>query len=315
MTSLSDLEDGPRMVAVTGKGGVGKTTCSAAAAVQFARAGQRTLLLSTDRSPSLSDILEMDVFGEITSVDGVEHLDAVEMDYEQLREDWKGTYGEDVYHVFSSFLGVGREVIDYAAKAPGVVDEFVMSYILDRFEGDVYDRIVWDTAPAGSTISLLELQEEFYDHLGTAPKIYADLRSLARGEIKKRPGELFDEWRELAADCLEMVQGNGTAFVVVTIPEGLGVNETDRIIDDLEDHDLEVRRVVANMVLSDVTEEDCTHHRERAEMHAEYMDVLQDRYADEYGLATVPQLPREVKGLEAIETVADTLFDASESPE
>ncbi|WP_119821676.1 ArsA family ATPase [Halalkaliarchaeum desulfuricum] len=236
MASLKDLEDGPRMVAVTGKGGVGKTTCSAAAAVQFAGTGQRTLLLSTDRSPSLSDIL-------------------------------------------------------------------------DRFEGDTYDRIVWDTAPAGSTISLLDLQEEFYDRLGTAPNIYADLRSLARGEVKKRPGELFEEWRELAADCLEMVQGNGTAFVVVTIPEGLGVNETDRIIADLEDHDLDVRRVVANMVLSDVTEADCSHHRERADMHAEYLVVLEDRYADEYGLATVPQLPREVKRLEAIETVADTLFE------
>lgn len=308
MASLCDMEEEPRMVAFTGKGGVGKTTCSAAAALHFARKGQRTLLLSTDRSPSLSDILETDVFGEITPVDGVDNLDAVEMDYEVLREDWKETYGEDVYQVFSSFLGVGREVIDYAAKAPGIIDEFVMSYILDRFEGDTYDRIVWDTAPAGSTISLLELQEEFYDHLGTAPKIYADLRSLAQGDVKKRPGELFEDWRQLAADCLEMVRGRGTTFVVVTIPEGLGVNETDRIIDDLEDHGLDVRRVVANKVLEGVTESDCHHHRERAEMHAEYLEVLEDRYAEEYGLATIPQLPREVKGIEAVETVADTLF-------
>lgn len=312
MVSLCDLEGGPRMVAFTGKGGVGKTTCSAATAAHFARTGQRTLLLSTDRSPSLSDILESDVFGEITPVEGIENLDAVEMDYELLREEWKETYGEDVYRVFSSFLGVGREVIDYAAKAPGIVDEFVTSYLLDRFEGDVYDRIVWDTAPAGSTISLLELQEEFYDHLGTAPKIYADLRSLARGEVKKRPAELFAEWRELSADCLDMIRGEETTFVVVTIPEGLGVNETARIVADLEEHDVGVRRIVANMVLEDVAETDCEHHRERAEMHAEYLEVLEDRYAGEYGVVTVPQLPREVKGLEAIETVADTLFDAGD---
>ncbi|MEF8779527.1 MAG: ArsA family ATPase [Haloferacaceae archaeon] len=309
MTSLRDLEEGPRMVAFTGKGGVGKTTCSAATATHFAKSGQRTLLLSTDRSPSLSDILETDVYGEITPVENVDNLDAVEMDYEALREEWKRTYGEDVYRVFSSFLGVGREVIDYAAKAPGITDEFVMSYILDRFEGDSYDRIVWDTAPAGGTIALLELQEEFYDHLGQAPKIYADVRSLARGEVKKRPGKLFEEWRELAADCLGMVQGNGTTFVVVTIPEGLGVNETGRIVDDLEDHDLDVRRVVANRVLADVSAEDCRHHRERAQMHAKYLDVLEDRYADEYGLTTIPQLPREVKGLRAVETIAETLFD------
>lgn len=309
METLEDLEAGPRMVAFTGKGGVGKTTCSAAAAVRFARTGQRTLLLSTDRSPSLSDILETDVFGEITPVEGVDGLDAVEMDYDRIREEWKEEYGDDIYRVFSSFVPVGEEVIDYVAQAPGIADEFVMSYVLERFEGETYDRIVWDTAPAGGTIALLEVQERFYDHLGQAPKIYADLRSLASGELKKRPAKLFAEWRELSADCLAMVQGPGTTFVVVTIAEGLGVNETDRIVDDLESHGLDVRRIVANKILEDVSEDDCVHHRERAAMHADYLEILAERYADEYGLATVPQLPREVKGLEAIETVADHLFE------
>ncbi|AFZ72060.1 ArsA family ATPase [Natronobacterium gregoryi] len=312
MGELCDLESGPRMVAVTGKGGVGKTTCSAATAVHLAETGQRTLLLSTDRSPSLSDILETDVFGEITSVDGVDGLDAVEMDYDAIREKWKETYGEDIYRVFSSFVSVGEEVIDYVAEAPGIADEFMLGYILEYFEGDVYDRIVWDTAPAGGTIALLEAQERFYDHLGQAPKIYADLRSLASGDLKKRPATLFEEWRELSADCLSMVQGPDTTFVVVTIAEGLGVNETDRIIDDLERHDLGVQRVVANKVLEDVGADDCKHHRERAAMHAEYLEVLEDRYASEYGVATIPQLPREVKGLEAIETVSDHLFESAD---
>lgn len=308
MGLLSDLEDGPRMVALTGKGGVGKTTCSAATAYHFARSGHRTLLLSTDRSPSLSDILETDVFGEITPVEGVENLDAVEMDYELLRKEWKATYGADVYRVFSSFLGVGREVIEYAANAPGIVDEFVMSYILDRYESDEYDRIIWDTAPAGSTVSLLELQEQFYDHVGTAPKIYADLRSLARGKVKKRPAELFEEWQKLAEDCLAMVQGNGTVFLVVTIPEGLGIEETDRIIDDLVAHDIDIHRVIANRVLEDSSNDECQHHRKRARMHEKYLSVLDDRYATRYGVSTIPQLAREVKGLDSIETIADVMF-------
>ena len=81
MSSLSFLDDGgDRLVAFTGKGGVGKTTCSAATAIHFANRGERTLLVSTDRSPSLSDILETDVYGQRTAIDAVDGLEAIELD-------------------------------------------------------------------------------------------------------------------------------------------------------------------------------------------------------------------------------------------
>ncbi len=311
MVGFLDDEE-PRIVAFTGKGGVGKTTCATAAAVHFARAGERVLLLSTDRSPSLSDILGTDVYGDVTPVEEVPGLDAVEMDYDAIAERWKDRYGEEVYRVVSTFVPVGREVIDYVANAPGIPQEFAMSYILDYYVAGEYDRVVWDTAPAGSTVSLLELQEQFYAHLGQAPKFYAELRSVLKGDAGPRPSQLLAEWRELSADCLEMVRADDTYFVVVTIPETLGVRETDRVVEDLTSHGINVEGVVVNHVATADTC-DCAFHRERADMHAEHIETLESRYADDPGLAVVPQLASEVQGVAAIERVAETLFGGRDS--
>jgi arsenite-transporting ATPase len=305
-------EETPRIVAFTGKGGVGKTTCATATAVHLARNDERVLLLSSDRSPSLSDILDEDVYGEVTSVEAVAGLDAVEMDYAAIADRWRERYGEEVYQVISSFVPVDREVIDYVAEAPGIPEEFAMSYILDFYEDDSYDRIVWDTAPAGSTVSLLQLQEQFYAHLGQAPKFYAELRAALKRDGGRRPSTLLSEWRELSADCLEMVRADDTRFVVVTIPETLGVRETDRIVDDLRSHDLNVERVVANHV---VTPEicDCDFHRRRAALHGRHLETLESRYADDPGLVTVPQFADEVQGVGTLERVSEHLFEASDA--
>lgn len=308
MQSLSFLDDsGLRIVGFTGKGGVGKTTCSAATAIHFADRGERTLLVSTDRSPSLSDVLDTDVYGEITPVPGVKGLDAIELDFDAIADRWKERYGEEVYTVISSFMPVDRWVIDYIADAPGIATEFALSYLLDFYREETYDRIVWDTAPAGGTIGLIELEERLYSHLGRAPRFYAKLRSSLRDDVSLDPSELLDDWRQLAGDCLDMVRAEDTGFVVVTIPETLGVRETERIVSELEEKSISVIAIVANNV---ITEEicDCPYHRERAAMHETHLRELEGAYGDEPGLVPIAQLPTEVAGIASLREIEQRLF-------
>jgi arsenite-transporting ATPase len=117
-------EKNPKIVMFTGKGGVGKTTSSSSTAIQFAKSGLRTLLISTDPAPSLSD------------------LSVVELDYDLIVELWKEKYGEEVYTVASSFLPVDREIIEYVAGAPGMDQEFALSYLYDLHMSGEYDVIV-----------------------------------------------------------------------------------------------------------------------------------------------------------------------------
>jgi len=310
--SLRFLEEvKPRIVMFCGKGGVGKTTCASTTAVHFALKGFRTLLISTDPAPSLSDMLELDVRGEVTPVPTVENLEAVELDYDRVVEMWKERFGDEVYELISSFLPVEEDIIDYVAGAPGIDEEFALSYVYDLYVSDKYDIIVWDTAPAGGTLSLLKLEDTFYTHLGEAAKLYVKVRSalsaLTEGRAQRDPLKIIKEWEHLAQVVLEMLKDEGTQAYLVTIPEALGVNQTQRVANDLEKFGLHVGGVIINHVL---TEEAANtgFYRSRREMQLKYVDEIEETYSDSMPVVKLPLQSFEVKGVEALKKVEKLLF-------
>lgn len=302
--------ENPRVVMFVGKGGVGKTTCATATAFHFAKKGLKTLVISSDPTPSLSDILEVNVRGKITPVKHVESLSAVELDYDFVIEMWKKKFGDQVYGVISSFLPVGSDIVDYVAGAPAMDEEFALSYVLDFYESKDFDVIVWDTAPAGGTLSLLRLQEKLYKHLGDAARLYVRVRHaldiLSKGK-KEDPLRIIESWRGLAKRVFDMLRDERTHAIVVTIPEALGVRQTERIIEELKEFKIRISRILVNYVVSpDICA--CDFHRERASMQRKYIRILEKRYGKNIGLALLSQLPREVKGIEAVEKVEKLLF-------
>lgn len=308
--SYLDLEE-PRILAFCGKGGVGKTTCASATAFHFAKKGFSTLLISSDPTPSLSDILEVNVRGNITPIYYYKNLNAIELDYDLIVKRWKEKFGYEVYEVLSSFLPVGEEIIDYVAGAPGIDEEFALSYVLDIYESGNYDVIVWDTAPAGGTLSLIKLQDKFYRHLGEAAKLYVKVRKaveiLTKGRARRDPLNIIASWEKLAERVLNMLRDKRTHAIIVTIPEALGVHQTERVFKELEAFGMHVRKILVNYV---VTEDICAcdFHRQRASMQKNYLAILRERYEKEPGLAILPQLPHEVRGMKAIKRVEELLF-------
>ena len=307
--SYLDVEK-PKLVIFCGKGGVGKTTCASATALHFAKKGFKTLLISTDPTPSLSDILEVNARGNITTLENIKNLNVVELDYELVIEMWKEKFGYEVYEVISSFLPVGEEIIEYIAGAPGIDEEFALSYVLDFYESGNYDAIVWDTAPAGGTLSLLKLQDKFYRHLGEAAKLYMRVRKaieiLTKGRAKRDPIEIISEWEKLAQRVFNMLRDKKTHTIIVTIAEALGVRQTERVLKELEAFGMQVSKILVNYIITeDVCK--CSFHMERAAMQKHYLKVLRESCGESM-IATLPQLPREVRGVNVIEKVEKLLF-------
>jgi len=301
----------PKIVMFCGKGGVGKTTCASATAIHYASEGKRTLLISTDPSPSLTDILEINVMGDITEVPGVKNLKAVELDYEKVLDMWKIKFGNEIFEVISSFLPVEEEIIEYIAGAPGIDEEFALSYVLDLYTSGEYDVIVWDTAPAGGTLSLLYLQETFYNHMRDAAKLYIKLKETLEaltGREKRDPLKIIGEWEKLAEDVLDMVRAENTVAYLVTIPEGLGVNQTERIKRDLEKFQVNIGGIIINNFIPVEFAVGSDLLKKRVEVQAQYIDELEKMYSESLPVIKLALQSFEVKGLEALRSIAELLY-------
>lgn len=280
--SLDKRDAHPVILMFCGKGGVGKTTCASSTAIHYAAEGFRTLLISTDPAPSLTDILEVDVKGKITPIPGVENLDAVELDYSRIFDMWTEKFGDEVYAVISSFLPLGREILDYIAGAPGIDEEFALSYVYDLYTGGEYDVIVWDTAPAGGTLSLLYLQETFYTHMRDAAKLYIRLKETLKnltGREKRDPLKIIREWEQLAKNVLDMIRSENTTAFLVTIPEGLGVSQTERIKQDLEKFEIQIGGIIVNNLIPQEVDMSSELLSKRRQVQEKYMNILEETYS------------------------------------
>ncbi len=299
------------IVMFCGKGGVGKTTCASATAIHYARNGLKTLLISTDPAPSLSDILETDVSKGVTPVTEVNNLSAVELDYNSVVGMWREKFGQEVYKVISSFLPVEEDIIDYVAGAPGIGEEFALSYVLELYKSKKFDVIVWDTAPAGGTLSLLHLQETFYGHMGEAAKLFIRIREALKtvtGKEGSNPLKLIAEWEILAKEVLDMVRSEYTVAYLVTIPEALGVAQTQRIEKELTKFGVHIKAIIINYYLPEKEVEYSEMYMNRREVHLKYLKKLEDVYGNRLPMIKLPLQSFEVKGIYALQKVEAQLY-------
>jgi len=305
--SLSQLDDGKKRVLMFGgKGGVGKTTCSATTALHYASLGRRTLIISSDLTPSLSDMFEMEVGPTEKPVKGVDNLYALEIGPEEVMKRWKEKFGPEIYEAACSLIDMEYdEVIDYVGMAPGIQEEFMLDYVLERIKDGSYDLIVWDTAPAGDTLRLLELPHKFIAHLRIAPKVYLQVKDAFK--LKKVPFlNIIEGWKALAEEVTNFMRDpQNTEFILVTIPEGLGVYQARRLVKEFEGFGLRIRYMLVNNVIKNP---DSDFYSQRMEMQRKYIDMLSNDHGDRMQLIEVPLFPHEIKGVESLRELEAVLF-------
>jgi arsenite-transporting ATPase len=289
-----------------GKGGVGKTTTSATTALHFASAGRRTLIISSDLTPSLSDIFETQIGPTETPIPGVENLWGLEIDPDEVMRRWKVKFGPEIYEASQVFVDMPYDdLVDYVGLAPGIQEEFLLDFILERVRGDDYDLVVWDTAPAGDTLRLLELPYKFLKHLRTAPRVYLGVRD--KLQLGKVPFlDLIDSWRDLSQEIADFFKNPKNAeFILVTIPEALGVYQAQRLVGDFAEYGLEIRNMIVNNV---IVELDSDFLRRRRDMQHPYLQLLDEKYGDSMTITRLPLFAREIKGTQRLQKLEGLLF-------
>ena len=287
-----------------GKGGVGKTTCSAATALQLADAGETSLVISTDPTPSLSHIFEVE--GAHREREVRPRLFLTELGLADVRSMWDERFGREVYAVFSSFVD-----IDYAtfvqfmtSVLPGLNEEFMVDYIRRLALEARYRHLVWDTAPLGQTLALLGMPSMLDEHLRAAPRVYSHLRTT--GERKESVMAVIRRWRQLAADCMQFLRRD-VRFSMVAIPEALSVYQLDHVVDELRRYDLAIGRLIINNVVQ-VT--DSAFLEQKMREQRPHIERLRERYAA-IPIVEVPLFSGEVRGIERLRAVGRLLRPAA----
>ena len=207
------------------------------------------------------------------------------------------------------------DFVDYIGGAPGIEEEYMLNYILELVESGQYDLVVWDTAPAGHTLRLLHLPQIFLKHLEAATKFYMNLYSYLeklKDTVRLKKGkrsllEIISGWEDLAEKVVHFIRDSQKSeFIIVTIPEALGVKQTERIIEDFDKYQLRVNHLIVNYVIQQA---DCDFHRLRQEMQQAYIKILRDQYSSRIQLIETPLFPHEIKGVDRIGRVSEILFE------
>ena len=295
------LSNNGNVTMFAGKGGVGKTTCTAATALHYASNGEKTLVMSTDPTPSLSHIFETTDREQPKKITDTLYLYEVGLD--EVKRMWDKKFGREVYQVFSSLVSVSyEEFIDFITSIlPGLADEFMVDYLREQFQEKRYDRIVWDTAPLGQTLGLLQTPAMLSQHLKPAPRIYSKLK--VSSETRRSVLDIIKGWETLSHLDMEFLHKE-VSFTLVAIPEALSVEQLDSIMTEFDKLGVRVERLIINNVVKDTSS---AFLQTRAEMQKPYIELIRRRYQG-MKIIELPLLPSEVKGIDALRHIGQYLF-------
>jgi arsenite-transporting ATPase len=281
-----------RTVFFAGKGGVGKTVASCVTAVWLARQGYKTLLLTTDPAAHLGDVLGVPVRDDAAPVAGVPNLWATKIDPKAAADVYKARILADARQRGrppEAIRAMAEELDSPCTEEMAAFDRFIAYASQDDWQA-----IVFDTAPTGHTLRLLELPMDWSKQLDV--KVFSTVDSAAADDIaKQRFGKVIDMMRDPAR----------STFAFVMYPEATPIAEAKRAIDELATLGISLGLVVANLVLPP---DACTTPFTRARR------MMQEKYLAEMAALfpaptlQIPLLPHEVKGLDVLIALGEQIY-------
>src|SRR5512139_645639 len=212
----------------SGKGGVGKTSMACTHAVRFADQGKRTLIVTTDPASNLADVFEQPIGHKITPIQATPNLWAMEIDPDQATHEYIDRAMAPLRAAFPpQMLQVMEEQMSGPCTAEvAAFDRFTDFLELPSQNGSFYDVVIFDTAPTGHTLRLLELPAEWSQSI--------DAASEGSGQTCIGPAAAIQDAKHKYERALAaMRKSEQTNFIFVLHPEAISIKETRRAIDEL----------------------------------------------------------------------------------
>lgn len=301
-----------RIIIYTGKGGVGKTSVAAATGVKLARAGQRTLVISTDLAHSLADSFEIPLGHTPTPV--MENLWAEEINPQsELEVRWSSIYRYMVD--FLKVMGIKDILAEELTMLPGMEELFSLLEVYNYYQTGEYDVLILDCPPTASTLRILS----FFDAMGWYMERFFKFKRKGIKWIRNFSdtlmsiplpeddvfGALEEMYTKMEVTQAILADPDVTSIRLVLNPEQMVINETQRAYTYMNLYGFNVDAAIVNKILPDQV--DGAFYARWQKRQMENLQIIRDTFAS-MDVYTLPLLDDELHGLASLQVIADQLY-------
>ncbi len=313
---------GVKYILFGGKGGLGKTTLSAATSLWLARNGKKVCVFSTDPQASLSDIFERKIFGQ-GEVEITQNLYALEIDADKRIAQYQMEIRNKIRDMYK-MDSLPEEIEDYinsSAAEPAMAESATFDAMVELMTSGKYDYYVFDMMPHGHAIRFLGMADILDQWVGKILSVrkkageYGDVASVMGGKGSLAQEDLVLKELEYIRERLDFVSKmvrdkTRTAFFYVLIPELMPILDTRKAFEMFQAFDVTVSGIVVNQVYPRELKDQADvpgFLRNKITSQQEYLGQIRGEFGPLIR-GVVPMLDREPKGLDMISKVADILY-------
>ena len=309
-----------RYIMFGGKGGLGKTTFSAATAYWLASQGKKVLVFSVDPQASLSDIFQKDIFGK-GPVKIIDNLWAQEVDADQHIKEYQNQIRKKILDMYG-FEAVPDEIEQYiqaASAEPAMEESAIFDAVVDIVVGGQYDYYIYDLVPLGHALyylSMAKVYDEWINkitHLREEMREYEEMVSRIKRQKETEEDQILSELQfirtRINASSSILTDRQKTAFFFVVIPEEMILLDTQKAAGLFAKFDVPISGYVVNRVVPrELLQADIPPYlRNRIEMQDRYLVQIDNMFGKQIA-AFIPELERDVTGLAMIERLAGIMY-------
>jgi arsenite-transporting ATPase len=309
-----------RYIMFGGKGGLGKTTFSAATAYWLASQGKKVMVFSVDPQASLSDIFQRDIFGK-GPVKVMENLWAQEIDADQHIKQYQGEIRQKILDMYG-FDSVPDEIEQYiqaASAEPAMEESAIFDAVVDIVVEGNYDYYIYDLVPLGHALYYLSMAKVYDEWINKITKLreemreYEEMVSRLKREKETEEDQILKELQyirsRINASSRILTDKVKTAFFFVIIPEEMILIDTQKAAGLFAKFDVPISGYVVNRVVPrELLQQDIPSYlRNRIEMQDKYLKQIDEMFRKDVS-AYVPELERDVTGLPMIEKLAGIMY-------
>jgi len=304
-----------------GKGGLGKTTFSAATAYYLAKHGKRVLVFSVDPQASLSDIFQQNIFGKGPQ-EIMPNLYAQEIDADRRVKEYQQEIRKKILDMYG-MEQIPEEIESYiqaAAAEPAMEESAIFDEVVDIVVKGGYDYYIYDLVPLGHALYYLSMASVYDAWIDKITGLRQQMREYDQvAAVIRRDKELDEDaiLNELLYIKERINKSSGiltdkqrTAFFFVVTPEEMIINDTLKAAGLFAKFDVPLSGYIVNRVLpAELKGQNIPEYlKNRLEMQDKYLKVIDDTFKGQI-LSWVPEMERDVTGLAMIEKLAKQMFE------